>query len=198
MTAAIGMVGAIASGKSTAARWFASRGWSVVDADEEAHALYAPGSELVGHMAQRFGPGILRADGSVDRSALGAIVFSDPGALADLDSMVHPRARDRIRRAVELARGSASGVVLEMALLHRWPEMASSLDRIVGIRCSDPIRLERLAGRPGMTLELARRRMVSQDQDLLLSVADVSIPNEGTLSDLEARLEDLRLGQETS
>jgi len=72
------------------------------------------------------------------------------------------------------------------------------LDRIVGIRCSDPIRLDRLAGRPGMTLELARRRMVAQDQDLLLSVADVSIPNEGTPSDLEARLEGLRLGQETS
>jgi len=189
----IGIVGAIASGKSTSAAWFASRGWAVVDADAEAHALYSPGSELVDRLAGRFGAGILGADGSVDRAALGGLVFSDPKALADLDALVHPQARERIRRAVESARGSGKDVVLEMALLHRWPEMASSLDRVLGIRCSDRIRLERLAARGGLTLEQARARLGVQDQELLLSVAGVSIPNEGTLRDLEQRLADLRL-----
>jgi dephospho-CoA kinase len=198
MTTAIGIVGAIASGKSTAARWFASRGWTAVDADEEAHALYAPGSELVSALEARFGSGIVRSDGAVDRAALGEIVFADPKALVDLDALVHPLARDRIRRVVESARSSGADVVLEMALLYRWPEMAASMDRIVGIRCSDPIRLERLAARPGMSLEQARRRMLAQDQDLLLSVADFSITNEGSPSDLEANLEDPRLGQKTA
>ena len=198
MTTAIGIVGAIASGKSTAARWFASRGWTAVDADEEAHALYAPGSELVSALEARFGSGIVRSDGAVDRAALGEIVFADPKALVDLDALVHPLARDRIRRVVESARSSGADVVLEMALLYRWPEMAASMDRIVGIRCSDPIRLERLAARPGMSLEQARRRMLAQDQDLLLSVVDFSITNEGSPSDLEANLEDPRLGQKTA
>jgi dephospho-CoA kinase len=170
----------------------------VVDADAEAHALYAPGSELVRDLARRFGSGIVRADGSVDRSALGKLVFSNPASLADLDALVHPLARSRIRTAVEQATRRGEDVALEMALLYRWPEMAASMDRIVGIRCSDPIRLERLAARPGMSLEQARRRMLAQDQDLLLSVADFSITNEGSPSDLEANLEDPRLGQKTA
>ena len=198
MTTAIGIVGAIASGKSTAARWFASRGWTAVDADEEAHALYAPGSELVSALEARFGSGIVRSDGAVDRAALGEIVFADPKALVDLDALVHPLARARIRTAVEQATRRGEDVALEMALLYRWPEMAASMDRIVGIRCSDPIRLERLAARPGMSLEQARRRMLAQDQALLLSVADFSITNEGSPSDLEANLEDPRLGQKTA
>ncbi|HXP91582.1 MAG TPA: dephospho-CoA kinase [Fibrobacteria bacterium] len=194
----LGIVGAIASGKSTAARWFEARGWAVVDADTEAHALYAPGSELVAALEARFGSGIVRRDGAVDRAALGEIVFADPKALADLDALVHPLARHRIRRAVDSARSTGADVVLEMALLHRWPEMVSSLDRVLGIRCSDPIRLERLAGQRGMTLEQARLRLSAQDQDLLLSVADVSVPNDGTRRELEERLDEFQLGQKAS
>jgi len=170
----------------------------VVDADAEAHALYAPGSKLVSALEARFGSGIVRFDGSVDRTALGEIVFADPKALADLDALVHPAARERIRRAVESARGSGKDVVLEMALLHRWPEMVASLDRILGIRCSDPIRLERVAGQRGLGPEQARRRIAAQDQDLLLSVADATVSNEGSHRDLEERLLDLGWGQKTS
>jgi len=186
---AIGIVGAIASGKSTAARWYASRGWILVDADSEAHALYAPGSELVAALEGRFGSVILRGDGTVDRTALGKMVFADPKALADLDALVHPLARARIRLAVEQALDRGLNVVLEMALLYRWPEMVAQIDRILGIRCDDGIRLERLMERSGLAREAARARLAVQDQPVILAPARTVVDNDGSVADLEAKLE---------
>jgi len=171
MAQSLAIVGAIASGKSTAARWFAARGWTVVDADAEAHALYAPGSELVGRIRERFGEAALGDDGSVDRPALGKIVFADAQALSDLDALVHPLARERIRKAVDHALERGKDVVLEMALLYRWPEMSASLGRVLGIRSSDEIRLGRLMERSSLSREEARRRLGAQDQGLILSPA---------------------------
>lgn len=184
-----GLVGAIASGKSTAARWFSARGWHVVDADREAHALYRPGSPLVAALSRRFGSGVVAPDGSVDRAALGRIVFADPGALRDLDALVHPAARERIAAAVEAHRARGEDVVLEMALLHRWPEMVARLDRVVGISCPDGIRLERLAARSGLDRAEAARRLAAQDQELLLSPATSVVGNAGTEEELERHLE---------
>jgi dephospho-CoA kinase len=191
MSFAFGIVGAIASGKSTAARWFAARGWTVVDADAEAHALYAPGSPLVASLADRFGSGILLADGTVDRAALGKIVFGDPQALRDLDALVHPLARARIWTAVDRALAREESVVLEMALLYRWPEMVARLDSILGIRCADPIRLERLVERSGLARDQARRRLLAQDETSILSVAARLVSNEGPVADLGEALENL-------
>ena len=188
MAATLGIVGAIASGKSTVARWFEARGWSVVDADVQAHALYAPGSGLVKAMESRFGSGILREDGAVDRAALGKIVFEDPKALADLDALVHPLARARIRSAMDQALEREENVALEMALLYRWPEMVARLDRILGIQCSDSTRLERLVARSGLTREEASARLDVQDQPLILAPARIILDNDGSLGDLEALL----------
>lgn len=188
MAIALGIAGAIASGKSAAARWFAARGWTVVDADAQAHALYAPGSELVAALEGRFGSEILRGDGSVDRSTLGAIVFSDPQALRDLDGLVHPAARKRIWSAVDRSLERGENLVLEMALLYRWPEMISRLDRILGIRCADPIRLERLVARSGLAREAALARMGSQDQAAILAPAQAIVDNDGSVADLETKL----------
>ncbi len=188
MATALGIVGAIASGKSTAARWFAERGWTVVDADAEAHALYAPGSELVAALGDRFGSQILRGDGTVDRAALGKIVFADPKALADLDALVHPLARSRIWTAVELALVRDEKVVLEMALLYRWPQMVARLDSILGIHSCDAIRLERLVARSGLTREAAMARLGAQDQEVILALARTILDNDGSQGDLEAQL----------
>jgi dephospho-CoA kinase len=187
MGRAWGLVGAIASGKSTAARWFAERGWQVVDADREAHALYAPGSELVAALADRFGGSILTPEGGVDRPALGRIVFGDPVALRDLDALVHPAARAHIAASLESAR-SRGDVVLEMALLHRWPEMVAGLDRVVGISCPEEIRLDRLMSRSGLSRHEASRRLASQEASLLLSPATVVLENAGTVEELEKGL----------
>ena len=192
MAASLGIVGGIASGKSTAARWFGERGWTVVDADAQAHALYAPGSELVEVLANRFGVAIVAADGSVDRTALGKIVFDEPGALADLDALVHPAARNRIRTAVEGAMARGENVVLEMALLYRWPEMVRRLDRVLGIRCPPSLRLERLMARSGLAPDQARRRLLAQDEAAILSIATCTVSNEGSLVELDNGLDGLK------
>jgi dephospho-CoA kinase len=189
MAKSLAVVGAIASGKSTAARWFASRGWTVVDADAEAHALYAPGSELVGRIRERFGGIALGDDGSVDRPALGKIVFADPQALSDLDALVHPLARERIGTAVERALERGEDVVLEMALLYRWPQMADRLGRVVGIRCADEIRVGRLVQRSALSRAEAVRRIRAQDQEQILSPATEIVDNGGTVRELEELLE---------
>jgi dephospho-CoA kinase len=193
LAARVGIVGAIASGKSTATRWFAARGWTVVDADAQAHALYAPGSDLLPVLVGRFGPGILDPSGAVDRAALGKIVFADPKALADLEALIHPLARERIRSALDQASSRGENVVLEMALLYRWPEMVRRLDQILGIRCAEPIRLERLVERSGLAPDQAKRRVLAQDEESILSVATRSVPNEGTPTDLTSWLESLPL-----
>jgi dephospho-CoA kinase len=164
----------------------------VVDADAEAHALYTPDSELVSALEGRFGSGILRDDGTVDRGSLGEIVFADPKALADLDAMVHPLARERIRTAVDQALARDENVVLEMALLYRWPEMVHRLDAILGIRCSDSIRLERLVERSNLASGHARSRLLAQDQTAILSIATRLVSNEDSLPELDGRLENLR------
>ena len=193
MVASIGIVGAIASGKSTATRWFAARGWTVVDADTEAHALYEPGSELVAALELRFGRGILHPTGALDRAALGKIVFADPVALADLEALVHPLARQRIWSAVDQAAIRGESVVLEMALLYRWPRMIGRLDQILGIRCADWIRLERLVERSGMAPDQARHRLLAQDEAAILSVATSTVSNEGDPTVLTNWLETLTL-----
>jgi dephospho-CoA kinase len=124
----------------------------------------------------------------VDRAALGKIVFADPKALADLDALVHPLARSRIWTAVELALVRDEKVVLEMALLYRWPQMVARLDSILGIHSCDAIRLERLVARSGLTREAAMARLGAQDQEVILALARTILDNDGSQGDLEAQL----------
>ncbi|MBJ7454104.1 MAG: dephospho-CoA kinase, partial [Blastococcus sp.] len=99
----IGLTGGIGSGKSTVAGLLASRGAVVVDADRIAREVVEPGTPGLAAVAEAFGEGVLAADGSLDRPALAAIVFSDPEARARLDGIVHPLVRER---SVELIAGA--------------------------------------------------------------------------------------------
>lgn len=181
----IGLVGGIASGKSTAAAMLVAKGWAVVDADTVAHEVYAPGTDTVDRIRQEFGGGVVLPDGSVDRKALGAIVFADPAALKRLETLVHPATRERIARRMDEEAARTGRAVLEMTLLHRWPEMAARLDAVLGVRCPDGIRLERLMARNGLSREEALKRMASQaPQEEILAPATRIVDNDGTLDDL--------------
>lgn len=188
----LGLVGGIASGKSTVAGFLRDRGWAVVDADKVAHEVYAPGTETVGAIRSIFGAGVILPDGNVDRKALGAIVFSDPEALKRLEALVHPATRERIALRMDEEAARCGKVVLEMTLLYRWPEMATRLDSVVGVRCPDEIRLERLVARSGLDREEALRRMVAQaPQERILAPATHVLDNAGTVDDLERGIEAL-------
>lgn len=186
----VGLVGGIASGKSLAARWFGEHGWSVLDADKVAHGLYAPGTAMCEEILATFGAGVRACDGGVDRAALGAIVFGDPERMRLLERIVHPALRRSVAEAVEGIAEAGSDVVLEMALLSRWPEMAASLDRVVGIAAAESLRRARLRARNGLSEEDAARRLARQEpEDALLSCASVVLRNEGTPAELFEALE---------
>jgi len=186
----VGLTGGIASGKSTVARLFAALGASIIDADVVAREVVAPGTELLGRVAARFGPQILAPDGSLERRALRAIVFADPAARAALEGLTHPA----IRAAMEAQAARASGayLVLVIPLLIEQGRAAMPVDRILVVDCEVATQLARLQARDGATLAQARAMLAAQtSREARLAAADDVIVNEGDLRMLTAQVERL-------
>ncbi len=189
----IGLTGGIGSGKSTVAGRLGALGAVVVDADEVAREVVEPGTPVLAAVADAFGRGVLRTDGSLDRGALAGIVFTDPAALARLEALTRPAINGRVARLVSAApRGAV--VVEDMPLLverRLWP--AQHLTVVVG--ASEATRLERLVGQRGMPLADARARMAAQATDSeRRGAADVWLDNDGDRASTEAQV--LRLWHE--
>ena len=148
MTLRIGITGPIGCGKSTVARWLGERsGVSVIDADHEAHLVLAPETPEVEAVYRRFGQDLRRANGELDRGALGRIVFKDPEALHDLESIVHPAVRPRILAAIERAeRAGARAVVIEAIKLVEGG-LAELCDEVWLVSCEPAVQRERLIRR---------------------------------------------------
>jgi dephospho-CoA kinase len=148
MTLRIGITGPIGCGKSTVARWLGDRsGVSVIDADHEARLVLAPETPEVEAVYRRFGQDLRRANGELDRGALGRIVFKDPEALHDLESIVHPAVRSRILAAIERAeRAGARAVVIEAIKLVEGG-LAELCDEVWLVSCEPAVQRERLVGR---------------------------------------------------
>ena len=179
----IGLTGGIASGKSTIASRLASHGAVVVDADRIAREVVEPGRPALAAIAERFGDGVIASDGTLDRPALGAIVFGDPEALQALNGITHPAVM-----AESTARFRAAGeadpdaiVVYDVPLL---VESANEyrFDRVVVAHADAETRIQRLVELRGMDRAEAERRIRSQaSDDERLAVADVVIETGGTL-----------------
>lgn len=184
----VGLTGGIGSGKSTAARALADRGAVVIDADALAREVVEPGTDGFDAVVDRFGPGIVGADGGLDRAALARLVFDDDAARADLNSIVHPLvARETQRRMAEAPPGSV--VVLDVPLLVEAAR--GGYDLVVVVEAPEAVRLERLAAR-GMDPADARRRMAAQASDAdRRALADVVLDNSGSPADLERQVDEL-------
>jgi dephospho-CoA kinase len=178
----IGLTGGIGSGKSTVAGLLAARGAVVVDADRIAREVVEPGTPGLAAVVEAFGEEVLAADGSLDRPALAAIVFSDPEARARLDGIVHPLVRER---SVELIAGAPSDAVLvnDVPLLVETGQ-AGTYDLVLVVEAELGTRLTRLVAR-GLTEDDARARIASQATDAQRrAVADVVLDNSGTREQL--------------
>ncbi len=146
-TVRIGLTGPIGCGKSTVAGWLGELGAVVIDADEVAHAVTGPGGEALAAVAAAFGPEVLRSDGSLDRPALGRIVFRDPAALAQLEAIIHPAVRPRILAGIaDAERAGAPAVVIEAIKLVEGG-LADLCDEVWLVTCDASDQLARLAGR---------------------------------------------------
>lgn len=157
----IGLTGPIGCGKSTVAGWLATRGAVAIDADAVARAVTAPGEEAHDAVLARFGDAVRGPGGTLDRSALAHLVFSDAAGLADLEAIVHPVVRARILATIAAAdREGAAAVVIEAIKLVEGG-LAELCDEVWLVTCAPDVQRQRLASR-GMVADDAERRIAAQ------------------------------------
>lgn len=195
----IGLTGGIASGKSTFSNALRELGVPVIDADQLARRVVAPGSPGLAELVQVFGGDVLAPDGTLDRKKLGAKVFADPRARARLEAVTHPA----IRRAMleETARLAGAGHDLgfyDVPLLYEVG-LDKSLDCVVLVYAPREVQIARLRQRDGLTAAEAEARLAAQlPIDDKLARADVVVENDGDLAALRAKaaplVADLRAG----
>lgn len=159
----VGLTGSIAVGKSFVSRVMEELGCRVLDADRVARAVVEPGAPGLRAVAEAFGSEVLRPDGALDRSRLGAIVFADADARARLNSILHPLIRaaqdEQLRRWEEEDPGGVG--VVDAALMIESGGYRR-FDKIVVVHCRPEVQLERLMRRDGLSREEARRRVGAQ------------------------------------
>ncbi len=160
-TVRIGITGPIGCGKSQVVRWLADLGVAVVDADEVARSVTAPGEAAHDAVLHRFGGAVRGPDGNLDRSALARIVFADPAALRALEAIVHPAVRPRILAAMEAAEAAGAPALAIEAIKLVEGGLASLCDEVWLVRCDPAVQRERLVGR-GMAEQDAAQRMAAQ------------------------------------
>ena len=194
----IGLTGGIASGKSTIASRFAELGAVVVDADAIAREVVEPGQPALAEIARRFGDGVIAPDGSLDRPALGAIVFQDDEARRALNDITHPAVlRESTARFQAAADEDPDAIVVYDVPLLVESANEYPFGLVVVAHASEATRVRRLVDLRGMDQAEAERRIRSQASDEeRLAVADVVIDTDGdlehTLEQVDAVWEDVR------
>lgn len=176
--ARIALTGGIASGKSFVADELARLGAVVIDSDLLAREVVAPGTPGLERIVDRFGDGILRPDGSLDRAMLGEIVFADDDARADLNGIVHPLVRERAA-ALEAA-APAGAVVVQVVPLLFEVGLHRGFDRIIVVDVPTETQVNRLVRRNDLSMEQARARVRAQATRAdRRAIADWVIENSG-------------------
>jgi dephospho-CoA kinase len=182
----VALTGNIGAGKSTVAEFFRRWGATIVDADELVRALQSPGQPVLARITARFGKELLNADGSLDRAALRSRVLADPGALDDLNFIVHPEVERR--RQELLATAEARGdriVVSDIPLLFESAD-PTAFDAVVLVDAPESVRRARLLANRTLSAGDADRLMASQlPSAAKRSRSDYVIDNDGDLASLE-------------
>lgn len=185
----VGLTGGIGTGKSTVARMLEKRGAVVFDADVLARQAVAPGTPGFDQVVEWFGPNVLAPGGGLDREALATIVFSDPAARRDLEGIVHPEVRRMFAEGCEEYRDSDRVVVFSAPLLVETG-MHTAFDRLIVVSAPVATQIERLMRDRGMAERDVQARIAAQlPLEAKAEVADILVDNEGTLEDLERRVE---------
>jgi dephospho-CoA kinase len=190
-----GLTGGIGAGKSTVSAALAERGAVIVDGDRTYAELSGPGGAVLGPLAERFGPEVLAADGSLNRPVLAAKVFSDPEALADLNRITHPPIGARITEKLAELAGTDELVVLDVPLMTESTTLGGGRVKTLGLIVVDApeqVAVERLVAQRGMTEADARARIAAQASRAERNArADFLVDNSGTREQLQAQIDRL-------
>ena len=186
----VGLTGGIGSGKSEVARRLARYGALLIDADQLAREVVEPGTDGLAQVVGTFGPGVLAADGTLDRQRLGEIVFADAELLAKLNSIIHPLVGDRLR---QLEQGAGQGAILvEDVPLLTEGGLAGFYDVVVVVDVSPRTQLDRLIKERRMAREQAEARIAAQaTREQRLAIADIVLDNSGSLAELDREVGEL-------
>ncbi len=190
----VGLTGGIASGKSTVSVLLAANGAGIIDADRIGHEIIMKGAEGYRQLLEAFGDGILGDDGEISRPKLAALVFGDKEKVARLNAITHPLIGKEMFRRMEGFRrekGEGAIVVYDAALLIE-SGARDMLDILVVVAADPQVQIERLERDRDMPAEEAQRRISSQlNLEDKLAHADYVIENEGSLKDLENKVDEL-------
>lgn len=187
----LGITGGVATGKTTVTEMFRELGAETLSADEIARDVLAPGSPAACEVVRRFGPSILAPDGSIDRRALGEIVFSDPEARGALNSITHPHIiaimEDRIRR-FRAATGCRGVMAVEIPLLVE-SDLTWLVNKVIVVAAEQETQMNRLTTR-GLSIDQARQRIDAQIPiGEKLPLADWVVTTEGSLQETLRQVE---------
>ena len=188
----VGLTGNIGSGKSTVAQLLSERGATIIDADVLARRAVEQGTTAYKRIVETWGTSIVGPDGNIDRAALRRTVFSDPQQLEQLNAIVHPEVERMRSDLVSQARARGDRlVVCDVPLLFER-KMTDDFDRIVLVDAPRPVRLERLVRERGLRETEAMDMIVAQmPAELKRARADLVIDNEGSLTQLDRRVNDV-------
>jgi dephospho-CoA kinase len=179
----IGLTGGIGSGKSTAADLFASHGASLVDTDLIAHALTGPDGAAMPAIREAFGPGVIAADGRLDRAAMRARAFAEPADRRRLEAILHPLIRAESERQTHEAKGLYTILVVPLLVESgRWRER---VDRLLVVDCPVDVQIARVMARSHLAREQVQAIIAAQaSREARRAAADDLIDNSGSESAL--------------
>lgn len=186
----VGLTGGIGSGKSAAADLFAARGALMVDTDQIAHQLTAPGGAAMEAIRAAFGNGVVAADGALNRPAMRALAFEDPGTRKRLEAILHPMIRAESERLCLAA--TTSYVMLVVPLLIESGTYRQRVRRLCVVDCPEEVQVARVMQRSGLEERQVRAIMAAQaSRAERLAAADDVIDNGGSYEQLAAQVERL-------
>jgi len=186
----VGLTGGIGSGKSVVARLFAERGVSIVDTDQIARSLTAPGGAAMPAVIAEFGAEMADSQGAMDRAKMRELVFREPDAKRRLEAILHPRIRDAVAAAAAIATGPYT--IFDVPLLVESGTWKDRVDRVLVVDCPEEVQLSRVMARNGLPEEQVRAIMAAQvARPIRLAAADDIIENGGKIEDLPPKIDRL-------
>ncbi len=192
MMLTVGLTGGIAVGKSTVMRTFAELGAVCFDADAIARSVVEPGRPALAAVVRAFGPSVLAGDGTLDRAALGEIVFASPERRRELEAILHPPIiAEQDRLIADVRATSPDAIVIVDAALMIESGGYKRFDALVVVHCDPEVQRERLMARNGISAEEADLRISAQmPQSEKLTYATLTIDTSGTFDDTRRRTEE--------